>query len=44
VRIAAIEGERPTTALLERMRAALSVEFEPVGTGVPTPKPDEGPA
>jgi hypothetical protein len=33
VRIAAIEGERPTTALLERMRAALSVEFEPVGTG-----------
>jgi hypothetical protein len=32
VRIAAIEGERPTTALLERMRAALSVEFEPVGT------------
>ena len=33
VRIAAIEGERHTTALLERMRAALSVEFEPVGTG-----------
>jgi hypothetical protein len=33
VRIAAIEGERPTTALLERMRAALSVEFQPVGTG-----------
>jgi hypothetical protein len=33
VQIAAIEGERPTTALLERMRAALSVEFEPVGTG-----------
>jgi hypothetical protein len=32
VRIAAIEGERHTTALLERMRAALSVEFEPVGT------------
>jgi hypothetical protein len=32
VRIAAIEGERPTTALLERMRAALSVQFEPVGT------------
>jgi hypothetical protein len=33
VRIAAIEGQRHTTALLERMRAALSVEFEPVGTG-----------
>jgi hypothetical protein len=33
VRIAAIEGERDTTALLERMRAALSVRFEPVGTG-----------
>jgi hypothetical protein len=33
VRIAAIEGERPSTALLERMRAALSVEFQPVGTG-----------
>ena len=33
VRIAASEGERPTTALLERRRAALSVEFEPVGTG-----------
>jgi hypothetical protein len=33
VRIAAIEGERPTTALLERMRAALSVDFEPVDTG-----------
>jgi hypothetical protein len=32
VRIAAIEGERHTTALLERMRAALSVKFEPVGT------------
>jgi hypothetical protein len=32
VRIAAIEGARHTTALLERMRAALSVEFEPVGT------------
>jgi len=32
VRIAAIEGERDTTALLERMRAALSVGFEPVGT------------
>ena len=32
MRIAAIEGERHTTALLERMRAALSVEFEPVGT------------
>jgi hypothetical protein len=32
VRITAIEGERHTTALLERMRAALSVEFEPVGT------------
>jgi hypothetical protein len=33
VRIAAIEWERPTTALLERMCAALSVEFEAVGTG-----------
>ena len=33
VRIAAIEGERDTTALLERMRAALSVTFEPAGTG-----------
>ena len=32
VRIGAIEGQRHTTALLERMRAALSVEFEPVGT------------
>ena len=32
VRIAAIEGQRHTTALLERMRAGLSVEFEPVGT------------
>jgi hypothetical protein len=32
VRIAAIEGERDTTALLERMRAVLSVTFEPVGT------------
>jgi hypothetical protein len=32
VRIAAIERERHTTALLERMRAALCVEFEPVGT------------
>jgi hypothetical protein len=33
VRIAAIEGERPTTALLERMHAALHVEFVPVDTG-----------
>lgn len=32
VRIAAMEGERDTTALLERMRAVLSVTFEPVGT------------
>jgi hypothetical protein len=31
VRIAAIEGQRDTTALLERMRAELSVEVEPVG-------------
>jgi hypothetical protein len=45
VRIAAIEGERPTTALLERMRAALSVEFEPIGmAGHMVVVRNEGPA